>query len=299
MEDNYLYFSEREQGLPPQDREKIDKTFWDGFVSFIRSKINDGSFAKEFPINCPDEPVPIGSDEIALARVFQAEIPSMKWLFDLHETPETIDILDAIEFFYKYIFKPIKKTDHDYFKHQHILSFDQTAGRQEYLTTINNLFRRNSLAYELLETGKVRRLSLPVLDETLRRAIFNTGDSELDRLLELAREKFFSPDINVRREAVEKLWDAWERLKTLERPNKKKGVEILLAKAIPEKEFRDRINDEANALTRIGNDFAIRHTETDKIIISGSEYLDYLFHRLFSLIWLLLRRTRRVYERKE
>ena len=33
--------------------------------------------------------------------------------------------------------------------------------------------------------------------------------------------------------------------------------------------------------------------ETNKIIISEPEFLDYLFHRLFTLIQMLLRRTNR------
>ena len=40
----------------------------------------------------------------------------------------------------------------------------------------------------------------------------NTGDAELDKLLETAREKFLNHSLDVRKEAPEKLWDAWERL---------------------------------------------------------------------------------------
>jgi len=48
------------------------------------------------------------------------------------------------------------------------------------------------------------------------RRFFKTGDGELDRLLETAREKFFNKSLDVRKEGLEKLWDAWERLKTVE-----------------------------------------------------------------------------------
>jgi hypothetical protein len=83
-------------------------------------------------------------------------------------------------------------------------------------------------------------------------------------------------------------------VKTLEPGlDKKKQIETLLVRAIPQLEFRERINQEAINLTKIGNDFAIRHTETNKIVISEPEFLDYLFHRLFALIQMLLRRTNR------
>lgn len=293
MEDSY--FSERESGLPPRNIEKIDKIFWDGLVALIQSRIDDGSLAERFPLNCPDAPIPIDSDKSAIESAFRSEFPSMKWPLHLNFMPDTLSVLDTVEFFYRYISKPIRKDYHPFFKHYHIISFDQDAGRQEYyLNDFNRLFRRNSLAYELLEGGQVVRLEPVVLRETLASAIFRTEDQELNRLLELAREKFRSPDVDVRREAVEKLWDAWERLKTLEPgADKKKQIEALLLRAIPQSEFRERINQEATALTNIGNDFAIRHTETNKIIISEYEFLDYLFHRLFALIQMLLRRTNR------
>ncbi|GAG54361.1 unnamed protein product, partial [marine sediment metagenome] len=171
------------------------------------------------------------------------------------------------------------------------------AGEQQYLKDVNRLFRRNRLAFELQGDGKVVRLEPVVLREALASTVFQSEDQGLTRLLNLAREKFRDPDVNIRREAVEKLWGAWERLKTLEPgPDKKKQIEALLTRAIPQSqsEFRERVNQEAIALTNIGNDFAIRHTETNKIVISESEFLDYLFHRLFALIQMLLRRTNRV-----
>lgn len=288
------YFSERELGLPPRNIEKIDKGFWDGVVALIQSRINDGSFAERFPLNCFDAPIPIGSDEDAIKLVFQAEFPSMQWPLHLNELPDTLSVLDTVEFFYRQISKPTQKGYHSHFKHAHLLSFDQEAGRHEFLNDVNRLFRRNSLACELQEDGKVVRLEPVVLRETLTAAVFRTKDEELNRLLELARDKFRDPDVNIRREAVEKLWDAWERLKTLEPgADKKKQVESLLMMAVPQSEFREYVNKEAIELTNIGNNFAIRHTEINKIVISESEFLDYLFHRLFALIQMLLRRTNR------
>ena len=210
MQDNY--FSERELGLPPRNIEKIDKTFWDGLVALIQARINDGSLAERFPLNCPDAPIPMGSDESVIKATFLSEFPSIQWPLHLNDLPDSLSILDMIEFFYRHISKPTRKEYHSFFKHYHILSFDQEVGRQEYLADVNRLFRRNRLAYELLGDGKIVRIQPVVLYETLANTTFRTEDQELNRLLELAREKFHDPDINVRREAVEKLWDSWERL---------------------------------------------------------------------------------------
>lgn len=288
------YFSEREIGLPTQNKEKIGQVFWDGFRSLIQTRMNDGSLAEKFPLNCFDAPIPIGSDEANIKLAFQAEFPSAEWPLGSSTLPDTLSVLDMVEFFCRYISQPTRKEYHSFGKHYHLISFDRDAGLDEYLEHVNRLFRRNNLAYQLRGDGQVERLEPVVFHEALTIAIFQSEDQELNRLLELAREKFRDPDVNVRREAVEKLWDAWERLKTLEPgADKKKQVEALLIKAIPQQEFRERVNQESIVITDIGNDFAIRHTETNKIIISDSEYLDYLFHRLFALIQMLLHRTGR------
>ena len=46
-------------------------------------------------------------------------------------------------------------------------------------------------------------------------------------------------------------------------------------------------------LTDIGNTLLIRHAETDRIPVADSSQVDYLFHRLFSMIRLLLRASGR------
>ena len=108
-------------------------------------------------------------------------------------------------------------------------------------------------------------------------------------MLAAARLKFLNPDPNVRREALEKLWDAWERIKTIESgADKKAQVKALLDKAATEPNFRALVEAEATALTAIGNNFLIRHSETNRIAIGTDAHVDYLFHRLFSLIWMIL-----------
>ena len=138
------------------------------------------------------------------------------------------------------------------------------------------------------------RLASAVLDESLAKTLFRTGDATLDGLLETARQKFLNRVPDVRRDALEKLWDAWERLKTLEAgEDKKASTKLLLDKASPEPVFRDRFEQEAVQLTEIGNKFMIRHSETNKVPIVESVHVDYFFHRMFALIRLLLHATGR------
>jgi len=116
-----------------------------------------------------------------------------------------------------------------------------------------------------------------------------SGDATLDSLLRDARMKFKDPAPTTRAEATEKLWDAWERLKSLEvQGNKRLSVARLLDQCSPEPRFRALLELEAKELTEIGNTFHIRHFETDKVALQQAEQNDYLFHRMFALIHLLL-----------
>lgn len=128
----------------------------------------------------------------------------------------------------------------------------------------------------------------PVLFEAMG-SLPPSGDAVLDALLADARSRFKDPALKVRAEATEKLWDAWERLKSLEvQGNKRMSIAQLLDRCSSEPAFRQLLETEARSLTEIGNHFHIRHFETDKVELSRPEHSDYLFHRLFALIHLLL-----------
>jgi len=133
------------------------------------------------------------------------------------------------------------------------------------------------------------RLGPPVLCESLAMSVPATGDATLDDLIRRARDGFQDKNPAVRRDALEKLWDAWERLKTVERAGDKRlSLTLLLDRAAQEPEFRKVLEGEARALTSIGNQFHIRHFETDKVPIGSDAQVDFFFHRLWAMMWLVL-----------
>jgi hypothetical protein len=67
-------------------------------------------------------------------------------------------------------------------------------------------------------------------------------------------------------------------------------VEIILQTAAPEPNFRVRLEADAKQLTEIGNSYLIRHHEQAQIAVTDVDQIDYLFHRLFAMITLLLRK---------
>ncbi len=294
-----MYFSERENGERPRDNEDIDEGAWGGIQALIFSRIEDGSFGASYPATCEDGHGPIGSDEDTFWKAMRAEIPTLEqrpWYEPVKEPPRTIDILDMVEFCWRRVGKPVRIGCHSYFSHNH-LQFDIEAGQDEFRDNVNLIFRRNCLAYELTEQGYIERLAAPVLREELAAVQFDTGEAELDRLLETARRKFLDPNEAMRREALEVLWDAWERLKTIDSgADKKAQIASLLdgTAGSSSPQFRKVLEQEATELTWIGNHLQIRHSEVSQERLAEGKHVDYLFHRLLSLIQAILRMNGRM-----
>lgn len=172
---------------------------------------------------------------------------------------------------------------------------DGVVGFRMIRQDVQRFFASCNISYDVAEDGRVIRFKPEPVAQVLRNSAFRTGDNELDGLLTVAREKFFDRNPAVHRESIEKLWDAWERLKTLEPGKDKKGqTDALLGRLSIGPEYRKMIEAEALHLTELGNRFMIRHSETNKVPIREGVEVDYLFHRMFTLVWLLLRETNRV-----
>jgi len=132
-------------------------------------------------------------------------------------------------------------------------------------------------------------LGLNINMELLFESKARTSDQELNRLVEEAKERYLR--LGDQSVALEKLWDAFERMKTHFGSNKKLSagklidqVSIDIDPEVFEAEFR--------LLTEIGNDYRIRHHETNKKPISIPSQIGYLFFRMLSLIGLCLETLR-------
>lgn len=303
------YFSEREGQTVERVNHDLDRRVHKGIEAVILGRVADGSFGATFPEFCLDGQVPVGTDEDLFRKSLRANIPATsRWPWEhgsdnalsswvlSSDIPSTNQVLETIEFCWRRIGKPIVVGYHDYGRHNH-LRFDVQAGRDEFREEIEDILRRNGVAYTLNGEGRIERLLPPEIAAAVSRSEFQTGDEELDRLLSAARTKIVDPDIHKRREALEALWDAWERLKTLGTGTDKKAqTKAMLDTAVGNKSprFREALEKEALELTAIGNNLRIRHSETTQEILATSEHVDYLFQRLFSLIWMILRTQKMV-----
>jgi hypothetical protein len=285
------YFTDRNLGPMPRTATEIGEPVRRGIIGLIRTRANDGSFGLEYPEMCPDGRGPTGTDigafgnSLAAHRIFNP--------FEGNTEPTTVQTLDLIEFAYTRIAEPRQVGFHDFFGHYH-LGFAQAEGRAAFRGEINQIFERNGIAYDLSEAGQILRIAPEGIREALAATLFQTGDAALDQLLERARTRFLSRDPVTRRESLETLWDAWERLKSLEPgADKRQSTSRLLDRAANERTFRGLLEVDARQLTEVGNTFMIRHTEVNKIPITDEDHIDFLFHRLFALIRLLLKKSNR------
>lgn len=283
-----MYFSDRERGSKPRVIEEIGEKAWHGIAALVEARVEDRSLGFGFPDTCPDNSLPVGTDRQKLYRLLGAEIPELDFPFDYNEIPETMVILDLVEFVYRHVGAPIERQYHSFFQHYH-LDFDEGAGKLKYCDDINRLFARQGLAYELSTTGHISRVATTPSEISLQIAEFNTGDATLDNLLTKAKQRYFAPGPDAAIEAVKELWDAWERLKTVIDPsNKKRSISSLISYAGKARAFVEAIESEAQALTKIGNDFQIRHHEVGRTPLESVTQARYLFQRLYAVINLLL-----------
>jgi hypothetical protein len=291
------YFTDRAGDLPPRIGEELPKSFIAAVVLETERLCDTAWLARDWPIRCEDYPatVVVATNRQAFWRTAQMHLrlASAEPMGLVHED-SPLKVLNLIEFVFEHIAAPERTGYHKAFGHDH-LKFTGLVGKDDYISTINGLFQRYGLAYTLDADGRVTRLVPEVIEKQLLAPRFKTGDPDLDELLETARVKFRSPSGVVRREGLEKLWDAFERLKTVEEGRDKKSqVANLVARAYVEAETQSRLDLELKQLTEIGNKFRIRHFERDRIDIPDDAFVDYLFQRCYAVIDLLLQKTGRV-----
>ena len=295
------YFTEREGDVPPQTDDHISTEFIEATRGWLEGLCERGWLARGFPRRCSDPPQQIiGTNRNAFwgeaLTSLRFDSPDPDYLLG-DSLP--LRVLNLLEFVHRHVAYPMNADWHAHFSHHH-LDFDGPRGKAEFLAEVNDLFSRFGLAYRLEQDtegrGHVGRIVPPTL-ETIIVVGFHTGDTTLDEMLENSVRQFRDPNPTSHRAAVELLWDVFERLKTIEIPQDKQknaSADQLLTKAANKNEIKALLEAEFAALTGIGNGYTIRHHETYKTSIDTDLDFDWLFLRMFSVIWRVLRATGRV-----
>ncbi|MCH8314314.1 MAG: hypothetical protein IID17_15165 [Nitrospinae bacterium] len=183
---NEYYFSDRENGSLPRQNEEITEQVWFGILALVNSRIDDGSFGNVYPERCDDGGGIFGTNCNLFKAALNADIPSLGKirLLENEIQPDTLSILDLIEFCYRCVAKPIEKAYHWFFKHPHF-EFNKEEGQRLFREDINRIFSRNGLVYELGIDGQIKRLVPQVFQKPIESRYFQTGDRDLDNLLNM------------------------------------------------------------------------------------------------------------------
>lgn len=145
---------------------------------------------------------------------------------------------------------------------------------------MNALLKLNEIPYKL-ENGRIET----VLDISIgKQEISAISEKGLRELLLEAEGYYKNGNKQI---AVEKLWDAFERLKTYYSPTldkAKSATKIIDDMSGSNANFKSVYEMEFKALTAIGNNFRIRHHEKMKIDITDDRQYDYFYKRCLALV---------------
>lgn len=307
---NNTFFSDRAGRARPRINEEVPANVWPGLLALVQSRIRDGSLARAFPQrDCPDGSGYVtGTDEDLFLTSLLAHIPGLDGRVLQEDEPRSTDVaLDIIDFVALHIDQPTSRGFHSWYGHEHLFFADHdfedplgdvlTPGQSKLRDDVDLLFARNGIAFTLGDDMRVHRLGPPEARSLISAFRPNSGDKQLDAKLNTAMSRFLSRDRGDRRDALEKLWDAFEQVRNLELGGQvtdvKQSSTRLLERVAPEP-FRGELDAEFRALNKIGNSFSIRHHGGRQQQLPSDAAVDYLFVRLVSVIAFVLRQTGRM-----
>lgn len=266
------------------------------------------NLAAKFPLECADGYGCCGIDEHALDIDLKYAIPGLfrtedgsisvpcvhHNIFgddDMTDEYDQYALFDYIEYFANNIRDIVKRDFHSYFGHHHLTLQTSTNIVFSFVQEINGIFDKTHVLYHLSNDLIIERIveDTPLTPE-IEKNIGNIKEKGLRDLLQEAILLYKQPAPHARRDAVEKIWDAFERLKTYYTTMDKKtsAATIVNDMANRDQTYIALFDAEFKALTAIGNDFRIRHHETSKTDITDSRHYDYFFNRCLSLIALAI-----------
>lgn len=298
----YEYFSDKENGIKESNSEEISLDVWKAIICVYDTLISNCSLAGEFPEQCQDGSVVCGCNKNQLEIILKGEVPEIKIpicinnydnYYDYYEKvcelPNKYAILDFLQFIHRNIKDAEQGSYHSYHKHYHYSFSDKGLAKSEFRKRINTIFERNGITFFIDNQGQIKRSVPKMISKIVNDIKFKTEDERLNELLEIAYSKFILTSKESRCESLEKIWDAFERLKTYFEESKRASSQQLIG-VISQKNtlFETHIQKEFDELTRIGNTFQIRHFERGKTKMESDLHIDYFFYRMSCLILLCI-----------
>ena len=292
------YFSQRAKLQDRSSLAPIPLMFWKAWLGYVSELGVQDYLCEKFGDTCPDGHS-VGVSNESIKNRFIRELGHDEWpIGEMVLSKNVSRGLDLIEFFFRFVSKPVESWFHQYCGCSHPSKYDTKAGRLAYTIEVNRLFQNFSIPLRL-EKGLVRATTSQILERGVLDFELETNDNHLRDLINSAIKAFRDGTPSRKRDALRFTVDAFERLKTYRcKENKKKGINELLHEISENVEIRDIFNEDMNSLTAIANGFCIRHHEHSQKEISDDDFVEFLFFLYFNFIRFIMKKFKMIEESK-
>jgi len=278
-----LYTERHGMRTPIEKTEVISSEMYDLLFGCCEKYFDN--VAWKYPEDCPDGYGCCGISLQKLHTTLKFRIPNLHK--DSFGEFDQFSLLDFIEFIAQEMRDIFRRNYHSYYRHDDLSFADSSDIFDEFQTEINGIFDMTGLLYTLNSDRVVeRKIEHGVVTGEIETVVQSVPEIGTKHLLEEALALFKHHNPAMRKTAVEKLWDAFERLKTYHTDRDKKvSAEKIIADMSGGNEiFQKQFRKEFMELTSIGNDYRIRHHETNTTDITDMRHYDYFFNRCLALI---------------
>lgn len=295
-----MLYTERNNLRTIQDKTTvIDKDRYELLLSVCNKYIPN--MVGVFPDYCPDNSTIVCGVNMSLfSNTLKFRIPDLEYNYAGYVVIPMFDeynqyaLLDYVEYIGNCIIDFEEYESHSFFQHNHIKILETSNVKQIFRNEINGVFELTRLLYRLNDKFEVERITSA--DELIESEAQNLESVKEQGLKDLLLESLYlykNPRPEFHKLATEKIWSALERLKTVFVTNdvdkKKSADKVIRIMANSDNNYIELLRTEFYALTNIGNNYRIRHHETDKTEITDERYYDYFYGRCFALIALAIK----------
>ena len=298
-------YTQRTFGSKPRINDEITLPLWKGIVAFLEKMEQKNFFAESYPEGCMDNQTDIWStdtnklsDELEIYTELTWPLKTAKKSDSYFEDsqpyiPTKYEIFDTLELLFQKISTPSNGFYHTFCRHHHLIFTNDNIAKTEFSTQINDLFNAKGMIYEFNPTnGHVET----VVGEETKQLISNAlagkmMDAQYKGMLETACIQITNFRIDIAYQGLEKLWDAYERLKCYFDPKNQKEKSISASRIVAlfgdNLLFQTEVNEEICKLTELGNALRILLSETYQLALTNHKQIHYLFRRCLALIVLI------------
>lgn len=299
-------YSTRHLGSKPRTEEEISHKLWKAIVALLEKLEQKNFFSEAYPEGCCDDAsIVCGTDidklnaEIELRTNLSWPLKITKdsehyWQDREPYIPTKYEIFDLLELLFHRTSTPEEGQYHPYGRHYHLHFPANNNAKTTFGDELNILFSATGSIYQFNSSnGQIENIvgedTQNLMMDALRQS--SVMDAQYHQMLQTACSRITHARLEVAYEALEKLWDAYERLKCYFEPHdknmKKESVAKIVALFEENALFKDEVNHEMRKLTELGNAFRIRHSEPYQFTLSSHRQINYLFRRCLAMIVLI------------